>query len=326
MQELLENYDELISIIVPVYNAQNYLDRCLESLIKQSYSNIEIILVDDGSTDNSARICDDYSKKDNRIKVFHIKNGGVSNARNYALQQISGQWFCFVDSDDWVDLHFVEVLYKNAVKNNCVISACSYKMDNGEGNKEKSKNEKKLLVLNSSEECICNFINSGLSLNGMVWNKLYHAELFKGIRFDAAIKINEDCLYTFDVMKKCSKACVTSEKLYHWFFREDSACHKRPDKLDFSAADVFLILLDYTEEIGNEEISVSLKKNYVSSVINTLFFVKFDRKSPEVAIILKRIKRWRKNVWKNLHFKDKFKFFMVGYCSSILDFMRKILM
>ena len=114
-----------ISIIVPVYNVEQYLAECIESIRNQSLTDIEIILVDDGSPDNSGAICDDYARKDDRIRVIHKKNGGLSSARNAGLEVAIGEYIGFVDSDDWVDGEMYEVLYKNAVENQAEIAACN---------------------------------------------------------------------------------------------------------------------------------------------------------------------------------------------------------
>ena len=104
---------ELISVVVPIYNVEKYLTRCLEALLKQTYTNLEIILVDDGSPDESGKICDSYAKKDSRIKVIHKKNGGLSDCRNKGISVATGEWITFVDGDDYVDLNMIDILYKN---------------------------------------------------------------------------------------------------------------------------------------------------------------------------------------------------------------------
>ena len=119
---------ELISIIVPVYNVEQYLDDCLISIINQTYKNIEIILIDDGSTDKSGKICDEYAKKDSRIIVIHKENGGVSSARNAGLRIAKGAYIGFVDPDDWIAEDMYEVLYSNAKKYDADVSVCKYKI------------------------------------------------------------------------------------------------------------------------------------------------------------------------------------------------------
>ena len=116
--------NELISVIVPIYNVEKYLERCLDSIIKQTYKNLDIILVDDGSIDNSTKICDEYVKKDSRIKVIHKENGGLSDARNVGIDNSDGKYICFIDSDDYIELDMIENLYDGIVKNNANICCC----------------------------------------------------------------------------------------------------------------------------------------------------------------------------------------------------------
>ena len=118
------NKQDLISVIVPVYNVENYLKRCLDSIINQTYQNIEIILIDDGSTDNSGNLCEDYKKIDNRIKVVHKTNGGLSDARNTGIKKAKGKYITFVDSDDYVEYDYVEYLYNLIKKYDTNISFC----------------------------------------------------------------------------------------------------------------------------------------------------------------------------------------------------------
>ena len=114
----------LISVIVPVYNTEKYLDRCIQSILSQTYSNIEILLIDDGSTDSSGAICDKYAEQDSRVRVFHKANGGVSSARNMGLDKAKGTWFTFVDSDDWIDMDMYEQMYNAAIQNKVDMVCC----------------------------------------------------------------------------------------------------------------------------------------------------------------------------------------------------------
>ena len=122
---------DLVSIIVPVYNVEQYLDRCLDSLVRQTYSKIEILLVDDGSTDGSGALCDAWQRRDHRIRVFHKPNGGLSDARNHGLERASGDWVCFVDSDDWFDLRFVETMLGALEDTGADVAECDYVCTDG---------------------------------------------------------------------------------------------------------------------------------------------------------------------------------------------------
>ena len=300
----------MISVIVPVYNAQNYIERCLDSIIAQTYSELEIICVDDGSTDDSAQICKEYAEKDKRIHYHYIDNGGVSNARNYALKLVTGEWFAFVDSDDWIEPDFYEVLLNNAVNNGCEISACQFQQNAGyaagyEGGADD------ISVCGSPDECIHSFICGGRSLQGQVWNKIYLTEKFRHIEFDTDIKVNEDCLYTYRVMKGCSRACVCDAELYHWYMREDSACHNKNDSVNLAPANVFLKLDNDTAHMDDAEIRSVLMMNYARSLLKILFDAKKAGNEADIRAALMRLKKEKKNIWCGFSVKEKLKYYCV---------------
>lgn len=305
--------NEKISVIIPVYNVQEYIGRCLESILQQTYDNFEVICVDDGSSDMSGQICEQYKDKDERIKVVHIENAGVSNARNHALSIIEGSWFSFVDADDWIEPSYLETLYENAIQNNCDVSACYFKRNYQYGLEECNQQSAEVTVFNTSEECIHSFICSTNSMYGMVWNKLYRFELFKDIKFDTNIRVNEDCLYTQNIMEKCSKACLTTAILYHWYQRDDSACHSNKVAFDFTPAEVFYDLYVRNEKLQDVEVSQKLKKNYILSATKVLLRSQYSGKEPKVLQVKGQCKVWRKGVWKLLSKKEKVKLIIVLY-------------
>lgn len=311
-----------ISVIIPVYNVREYIGRCLESVLSQSFSNLEIICVDDGSTDESGDICEQYMRRDNRVRVFHLKNGGVSAARNFALTQMTGEWFAYVDADDWLESDFFEILYRNARQNTCDISACGFFRSSKFCIGEKNGNSR-IYLFHSSEECIHNYICAGDSMQGMVWNKLYRSAIFRKIRFNTDVKVNEDCLYTYDVMRLCKKACLTNEKLYHWFYRKNSACHSKPISIDFSPANVFMELYEKTLVLKDENVSNSLKKNYVCAIIKLLMYAKYYNSDKTVKTAKKRCKNWKKDIWERLDIKTKIKYYVVIYVPWLARIIRK---
>ena len=300
---------DIISVIIPIYNMQTYLGRCIESIINQKYQNLEIVCIDDGSVDLSGDICKEYQKKDERIRYYKLPNGGVSNARNYALSVITGSWFAFIDADDWIEPDYIERLYNNAIINNCTISACTYQK-NAEYMQGYDSENVKIEIFSTPNECIKNFICSRNSMEGMVWNKLYLAEKYKDIRFDTNIKVNEDCLYTYEIMKRCDKACWCSAKMYHWFMRSDSACHTKKIECDFTPANVFLKLYEETLGLSDESVMRTLKKNYVCSIIKILRYTKYSKKNTEVIEAKKRCKEWIKDIWKSFSYKMKILYFI----------------
>lgn len=305
--------NEKISIIIPVYNVQEYIGRCLDSIIKQTYDNFEVICVDDGSTDLSGQICERYKNEDARVRVVHIENAGVSNARNKGLSIMEGNWYAFVDADDWIEPNYLEVLYENALRNHCDISTCNFRRNSQYGMEEQAQYRGELTCFNTTEECIHSFICSTNSTYGMVWNKLYRAEMFRDIMFDTGIRVNEDCLYTQNVMERCRKACMTTAILYHWYHRVGSACHSNHVDFDFSPADVFYELYLRNERLQDAEVSGKLKKNYILSATKILLHAEYSRKNPKAIQVIRQCKDWKKDVWGMLSFREKIKLTIVLY-------------
>lgn len=205
-----------ISVIVPVYNVEQYLERMLSSLLKQTYYNLEIILVDDGSTDNSGKICDEYKSIDKRIKVVHQKNSGVSVARNTGIELATGDYIGFVDSDDVVCESMYERLYNNMVNNNCEISVCSYDTFDKVPQFECIEG----VNMFSFEDAIKDIISDGVITN-FLWNKLFKKNLFDGIKFPEG-KIYEDMYVMPKLLERASKLCFDNSKLYGYFVRQNS--------------------------------------------------------------------------------------------------------
>ena len=304
--------NERISVIVPIYNVEIYLAKCLNSILEQTYSNLEVLCIDDGSQDASGTVCDEYARRDSRVKVYHVRNNGVSSARNYGLSLATGDWFCFVDADDWLDKEYISRLYSLAKDNDCDLAACDLLEIYGESFARK-EDEEKLIFFESPQECVHNFICNENSMHGRCLNKLYRADKFKDIRFCEELKINEDCLYTYEVMIRCSRAVLTTKPYYFLLVRPDSACHKKPQAADFSAANVFLTLYEKTIASDDEQVLLTLKMNYVNAAVRVLFFAKYNKNNREVYEARHKCREWRKDVWKYLEFKDKLKYILAMY-------------
>ena len=210
---------EKVSIIVPIYNVEMYLKRCIESIINQTYKNIEIILVDDGSPDNCGNICDYYKLKDNRIVVVHKKNGGLSDARNYGLDISTGQYIIFIDSDDYVKENFVEYLINDIKKSNADISICDYIKDFEGKFKYNTYSKKKFIC--SNKEKFENLYNEFYVASVVQWNKIFKKEIFNGLRFPVN-KINEDEFIIGYEFYNAKKISYNLEPLYYYFQRKDS--------------------------------------------------------------------------------------------------------
>ena len=214
---------EKISIIIAVYKAEQYLDKCINSVVNQTYKNLEILLVDDGSPDNCPKMCDDWAQKDNRIKVIHKTNGGVSSAWNAGLDNATGEYIAFVDSDDWVDNKYVEELYNALKKHNCDMSICSnYIVKNNV-----VKPDKKYFCFGvdsyyDAANCLSVFWNKKYWRH-TTWGKLYKKTIFNNIRYPEDIRCTEDTYIIYDICQNIKNGIVTiSKPLYYYVIHNKS--------------------------------------------------------------------------------------------------------
>ena len=205
-----------ISIIVPVYNVENYVSKCIESIINQTYKNLEIIIVNDGSTDRSGDICEYYAKQDDRIILIHQDNQGLSMARNNALDIISGDYVGFVDSDDWIESNMYGVLYINSVTYDADISMCNfYYVSESEELLPYSRENRGIKVFTG----IYKLVHNIRLFNSCVWNKLYKQYLFNDTRFPRG-KLFEDIFVTHRLVDNANKVVLSSECKYYYLHRE----------------------------------------------------------------------------------------------------------
>ena len=210
--------EEKISIIVPVYNVEAYLERCVESILKQTYTNLEILLVNDGSTDKSGELCDKLALRDHRIRVIHKENGGLSDARNRGIDEASSNLIGFIDSDDYIDEDMYETLYRQMVASKADLSMCGH-YDVYHQIPEKQVAEIKTWEL-MPEEAI-KMVMEAKILSVTAVNKLYKKALFEQLRFRIG-KIAEDAFIMVDLIHQCSKIVATNEKKYYYVHRENS--------------------------------------------------------------------------------------------------------
>lgn len=208
----------LISIIIPVYNTEKYIRRCIDSVIAQSYSDWELILVDDGSTDGSGKICDEYAEKDERIRVFHKENGGVSSARNVGLDNANGEWVSFVDSDDWIEIGYVETIKNIGNNPDIVFFPMNFRYENGEvlARIPKSVNTE---GRDNVERIICNLKYGVINdVFGWVFVKFFKKTIVDEyhIRFDENIRLREDEMFTMDYCRYINSIMVLDKLLYNY--------------------------------------------------------------------------------------------------------------
>lgn len=222
---------ELVSVIVPVYNSEHFLERCLDSILNQTYKNIEVLLINDGSTDSSGEICETFKNKDRRVRVIHQKNAGVSSSRNIGIDMSEGKYIQFVDSDDYIEPKMIEILTRE-IEKKVELAICGYKIENIDDNGNSTFTESK----NYNEYRINKdiFLKSfGLYFQdyyiNYIWNKLYIASLIKNynLYFDTQIDWGEDLIFNLEYLDICSKITITGNKLYNYVkYNEDSITSK----------------------------------------------------------------------------------------------------
>ena len=211
---------EVISVVVPVYNVKAYLDECLTGIVNQSYTDIDIIVVDDGSTDGSEKMCDEWAGKDSRIKVIHQKNGGLSAARNTGIEASTGRYIFFVDSDDYVETDAVQTLYECAVRNRSDLTIGHGKWVSEDGTPighEEAETEEERVI--SKEEFWCEFCDNHDFV--VAWSKLYKRELFDTVKFPVG-KINEDFGIARHIIEQTETIACTNKTIYNYRVRQGS--------------------------------------------------------------------------------------------------------
>ncbi len=253
----------LISIIIPVYKVEKYLEKCIQSVINQTYENLQIILVDDGSPDNCGKICDEYAKKDHRIEVIHKSNGGLSDARNKGLEIAKGEYIGFVDSDDYIEADMYEVLYNLLKQYNADVSICNFytvsqekiaikNADNGIKEYNRIEILKEILLDNN--------------IQSYAWNKLYKKDLFDEIKYPVGKKY-EDIGTTFYLLEKCNKVVVTGKPEYYYINRQDSIVNNVTETTITDYIELIMQRYDYIEE-NIKELS-SYNKDYLKRILKT---------------------------------------------------------
>lgn len=226
-----------ISVIIPVYNVEKYLDRCVNSVLNQTYKNLEIILVDDGSPDNSGLICDKYAELDNRVIVIHKTNGGLSSARNAGLEVAKGEYIGFVDSDDWIEKDMYEYLYKLIQ-----IYDCDYSSINMMITKEENclVNEKKecIKVMRNEELYHYFFRVSTYNIHYCVCDKLFKKNVISKFRFWEGMRF-EDIDFNFKILKECKKAVYSNRIEYYYFYNPEGITRNRIVPSDMQLIDIW---------------------------------------------------------------------------------------
>lgn len=260
----------IVSVIVPVYNVEQYINRCIDSLIGQSFTNIEIILIDDGSNDISGQICDEYAQKDQRIIVRHTKNKGVSNARNVGVTLASGDYVLFVDADDWLEVDFIENSINTIKKYNADIFLGNHYLDFMDGKSRCALNIQREYIMNNIEAAEKLFVMKGKKehIPWSVWGKLYRKEILD--MFDINYSMGEDAVWLWSVLKKAKTIVYNPFSGYHYFQRNTSVMHRQNVKHILDDKRMYQYFYQDRYWLHNDKIASYFEDRYFAAKVTTV--------------------------------------------------------
>lgn len=313
------NSQPKISVIVPVYKTEGLLDRCVESIVGQTYKNLEIILVDDGSPDNCPAMCDEWAEKDSRIRVIHKENGGVSSARNAALDIATGDYIGFVDSDDWIEPEMYSSLIQKISESGKNIALCSYYAVEISGERYECRCVVDKEVLDKDD--YFRFIVLGGD-GGYIWNRLYDADILKEVRFDEDIWYSEDLLFNFKTAQKSNGAAVLDKAEYNYVQKRIREQAWIMDDHSFDSMTAFEIMLSYKDI--PEDVYDCCLRGYAAAAFTLLsgvltnekYFYKYDDIRSAILNFKKRIL-----VQKKYPLKYKMKTLVLWLCPGLYNLM-----
>ncbi|HWJ77145.1 MAG TPA: glycosyltransferase [Niallia sp.] len=264
-----------ISVIVPVYKVEKYLEQCIKSILNQSYQNLEIILINDGSPDQCGEICDEFSRMDERIKVIHKENGGLSDARNAGLDIASGDYIGFVDSDDWINKNMYDILINTAIKEGSDIVECKF-MNVYDREDTFNKEDTGIIKTFSNVESLKNHFNSKYFYR-CVWSKIYKKDLFKDLRFPQN-RLAEDLFLTHELFFKAKKVSHINYTGYYYFIRPDSIMGKNDQKLTFDTLEGMMEQHKFICE-KVPELKKYVDKLYFNCLLKCIAFIEKNKKN-----------------------------------------------
>ena len=321
---------EMISVVIPAYNAEKYIEKTLESVISQTYRNLEIIIIDDGSDDKTFEACQALSAKDSRIIVYRKVNEGVGKAREYGVSKASGEYITFVDSDDTIEPEMYQVLMENLKKYNADISHCGYKVvDSSENITSYFFNTEELRV-QGHEEGLIDLI-AARKIEPTLCTKLFKKTLFRDLSYDLSMRINEDYVLNLYLLRAAKKSVFLDKPFYNYYQNENSGSKKWTKEYYYKdilkAADITkdmfsdnLRIFPYAERKWFKTYS-DMYKNYYSYNFDEM---EYDFKSVLDSVYLKITEQFY-NIKHNqyLRFKDKFILYTIKYCPKLLLFICK---
>ena len=300
---------ELVSMIIPVYGVEAYLRECLETVLNQTYTNLEIILIDDESPDYCPEICDQYAQKDTRIKVIHQKNGGAANARNHGLDMAAGKYICFIDSDDKIEKTYVEKLLDVIKKSQSDVAVCSFKQWYKDKTQDSSGFENKEY---SSKDYIRKFLSDWTC--GLIWNKMFQKKTLEGVRFEEGHKIDDE-FFTYQTILRAEKVVIFDEPLYWYRMRRSGVmlsgrqyqAQMLKDRVEYMTKRYEMVVEKYPD----------LKAEYLYNLADNL--ISYTRQAQGIQELEKNVRAVKKQYWNQIMFGQipvKMKY---SFCRSFFD-------
>lgn len=271
---------DTISVIVPVYRVETRLHRCVDSILAQTYRNLEVILIDDGSPDRSGDICDEYAKKDSRVRVFHQENAGAAMSRNAGIEAATGEMISFVDSDDYLEPTMLETLYNLLIKEDADIAECGYRWVKPDrvldrentGAVDVYSNVEALEALYFGEQMF-----GGISI--VVWNKLYRSELIKRLRFPN-VRMSEDCMFTPMALYLARKVVKLNLNLYNFCFSDGSVSRSPYSLKTYDGVIVQRKLMDFFQDKEEKRYFQYSQSSYLGSMYYHYYECRLRKKDP----------------------------------------------
>lgn len=305
----MEKNNILVSILVPAYNVEKYLPQCLDSIVNQTYQHLQVVVVDDGSKDNTLSIAQEYAAKYSFVEVYHQENAGVATARNNLLSHVKGDYVLFVDSDDWIELDMVEFLISKATENNADVIMCGNVINNTMVSDDYTEK------LMSRDDCVRGFLYHK-ELRGSLCNKLVKTNLLYKLKFDNNISYGEDALFCWYFFQNAHTIISTTKQLYHYRMVENSLCHSNFSKKKFSGHYVWEKICEETSVKWPQYIVIAQARHCVEDVLllRNAAHCGYNNKK-EIIMLQQTIKRLRYALWKvNVtSFKMKLYAFLASY-------------
>lgn len=307
------NQDQLVSVIVPVYNVEAYLLRCIESIVNQTYKKLEILLVDDGSLDKCGQICDEWAEKDRRVTAFHKENGGLSDARNYALDRMNGAYVTFIDSDDFVDEQFVSILMETITESGMDIAMSGFEtVYDGDTGTKLGKSEYKLIPY-PKEEMLRKNLKVQVGPNAC--GKLYRKKVFNTIRFPKGL-LYEDLAIVYDVLEEANGMAYVEAPLYKYYTRENSIMNS---KFNMHQMDEIMIIDRAMDKLERQrpDLHTMIEARRIYSYFMVLSRILYSEQGDEYAKqkreIEEKIKAHQKGVLSSKDVKISWKIRLIGF-------------